>query len=83
MRSIPASEAKARFSELLSDVERGETIAITRHGKRIAEISPGREIDREQVLTAIEELRQLRQARPKTGISLAEILEWRHEGHRY
>src|SRR5947207_11889830 len=39
-REIPAAEAKARLSELLDAVERGETIAITRHGRRIARLTP-------------------------------------------
>ena len=37
MREVPATEAPARLSELLRTVERGETIAITRHGKAIAQ----------------------------------------------
>ena len=40
MRSIQSAEAKARFSSLLDEVERGETIVITRHGKPIARIVP-------------------------------------------
>jgi len=40
MRSIPVVEAKARFSALLAQVEAGEEIAITRHGKVIARLVP-------------------------------------------
>ena len=40
MRTIPVVEAKARFSALLSEVERGEEIAITRHGRVVARIMP-------------------------------------------
>ena len=40
MKSISATEAKAKFASLLSDVERGETVEITRHGKTIARLSP-------------------------------------------
>jgi prevent-host-death family protein len=51
MREIQASDAKARLSQLLDEVERGETIVITRHGRAIARIIPEsdrrrREIDR-------------------------------------
>lgn len=40
MREIQASQAKAHLSSLLDEVERGETIAITRHGKVIAQLRP-------------------------------------------
>ena len=40
MKHIQSSEAKARFSELLDQVEQGETIVITRHGKPVARIVP-------------------------------------------
>jgi prevent-host-death family protein len=46
MREIQASEAKIHLPRLLSDVERGETLIITRHGRRIARIVP--EVDRRQ-----------------------------------
>jgi len=40
MKSIAFAEAKARLSELVDDVEAGESIRITRHGKAVAEIHP-------------------------------------------
>lgn len=46
MREIQASEAKVHLPQLLDDVERGETLIITRHGRRIARIVP--EVDRRQ-----------------------------------
>lgn len=82
-RTIAATELKARLSEILSDVERGESIGITRHGKTIARIAPEGEVARADVHRSIEELRKLRASLPRTGITLDEILEWRHEGHRY
>jgi prevent-host-death family protein len=44
MREIQASHAKAHLPQLLDDVERGETLIITRHGRAIARIVP--EVDR-------------------------------------
>ncbi len=35
-----ASEAKAKWAELLDEVERGRTVRITRHGKTIARVVP-------------------------------------------
>lgn len=81
-REIQASEAKTHFARLLNEVERGETIIITRHGQAIARIVPEasqkrqREID--EALADIEELRK------HTGkVSIEEILALRHEGHKY
>jgi len=40
MRNIQVIEAKAKFSALLAEVEAGETIAITRHGRIVARLVP-------------------------------------------
>jgi len=40
MRAVSVAEAKAHLSELLSTVEAGEEIIITRHGRAIARVSP-------------------------------------------
>lgn len=42
MRSITATEASRRFSDLLDAVERGETITITRGNQAVAEIGRAR-----------------------------------------
>jgi len=76
-----ASEAKAKWAELLDEVERGRTIRITRHGKTIARVVPEADGRAGKVAEAIERLKALRE---KTGKApLAEILASRHEGHRY
>ena len=40
MREVPATGAKTHLAQLLSSDERGETIAITRHGRPIAHLVP-------------------------------------------
>ena len=40
MKNISVVEAKAHFSTLLHQVELGEHIAVTRHGKVIAHLVP-------------------------------------------
>jgi prevent-host-death family protein len=80
-REIQASEAKAHLPQLLDDVERGETLIITRHGRPIARIVP--EVDRrqEEVDRAIENIRALQK---KNGrITAEELLSARDEGRRY
>ena len=76
MKTIGAYEAKTHFSELLREVENGETIVVTRHGLPIARISPlGKEAD--DAAAAIEELlRYRREHRPTLdGISIRELIE--------
>ena len=40
MRNIQVVEAKAKFSAILAEVEAGETVAITRHGRIVARLVP-------------------------------------------
>ena len=81
MREIQASEAKAHLPQLLDEVERGETIVITRHGRAIARIVPEARRRQEEIDRAIETIKALRQ---RTGkITADEILSARHEGHKY
>ena len=42
MKNITVVEAKSRFSALLAEVEAGEEIAVTRHGKVVARLVPDR-----------------------------------------
>lgn len=81
MREIQASDAKARLANLLDEVERGETLIITRHGKPIARIvreADGRQDRIDRTLAEIDEFR-----RTMPPISLEDILSARHEGHKY
>jgi prevent-host-death family protein len=78
MRQIQLSSAKARFSELLDDVERGESILITRHGKAIARIVPEKSGRRKEIEEAIKAIKEIQK---KTGrITVEEILSARDEG---
>lgn len=54
--SIGACEAKAKLSELLDKVERGEQVVITRHGKPIARLVPEGGHDVAKALAAVEGL---------------------------
>lgn len=78
MRTIQASEAKTHLLRLLDEVERGETVVITRHGKPVARLSPQTEIDAERARRGIEMIREIR-TRTKP-VSLEEILAMRDEG---
>lgn len=81
MREVQASEAKTHLPALLDEVERGETVVITRHGKPIARLIP--EADRRQakIDRTLAEIDEFRKTMP--SLSLEEILSARHEGHKY
>lgn len=40
MKTVTASEASGRFSELLDEVRKGETILVTSQGELVAELRP-------------------------------------------
>jgi prevent-host-death family protein len=81
MREVQASEAKTHLPQLLDDVEHGETIIITRHGRPIARLVPDAEMRRAGVADAIATIKALRQGMGKAP--LQELLDARHEGHKY
>lgn len=80
MRQIQASEAKSRFLQLLDDVERGETLIITRHGQPVARLTSEADHRRDAVQRAKEEIRQLR---PRFGKATpAELIADRDSGRK-
>jgi prevent-host-death family protein len=85
MREIQASDAKAHLSRLLDEVERGETIVITRHGRAIARIIPEADRRQHEIDEAIENIKELRKeiVRDHGPVSVEEIISSIHEGHKY
>ncbi len=80
MREIQASDAKTHLPQLLDDVERGESLVITRHGRPIARLTPEVDRRREETDQAIAAITALRR---RTGkVTVAELLSARDEGHR-
>jgi prevent-host-death family protein len=80
MREIQASEAKTHLPQILDEVERGETVVITRHGRAIARLVPEAQRRQAEIDEAIAGLGALRQRVGK--ITVTELLTARHEGHR-
>ncbi len=83
MREVQATEVRTRLAELLRTVERGETIAITRHGKAVAHLVPAEEQERAQRQEAVARFRERRRLWRRIDMSTAEILAARHDGHRF
>jgi len=81
MREIQATDAKAHLAQLLTDVERGETIVITRHGRAIARLVPEAIQRQANVRKVKEQIAAFRQTMPALRVS--DILSARHEGHEH
>jgi len=81
MRDIQASDTLTRMPQILDEVERGETIRITRDGNVIARLMPEPQRRQEDVDKAIESIKALRKRMGK--ITIEEITSSLHEGHRY
>lgn len=80
MQTYQASEAKTHFLRILDDVERGESVLITRHGKTVARIQPETSFDPVRAKEAFDQIRELRKRTLPT--SLEEIHSARDEGRR-
>jgi prevent-host-death family protein len=59
-KSLPLAEAKATLSERVRDVENGDTVVITRHGRAVAALVP---------VEQLEHLERLRAAGPEGGLA--------------
>ncbi len=81
VREIQSSVVKARLPQFLDEVERGETIVITRHGRAVAHLVPAPERDRDRVRQALNGITALRHKTAR--VTLDELLASRHEGHKY
>lgn len=80
MSEVGVFEAKTHLPRLLKRVQAGERFVITRHERPVAELIPYRGADMDQVRTAIENLRELRESHSLGGLSIRELIE---EGRRY
>ena len=77
--NVKVGEAKTHLSELLSKVESGEEVIISRGNEPIAKLS--KVTKPSGVQAAIEGLRALRETNGSATVE--EILQWRDEGRRY
>lgn len=80
METIQASEAKTQLLRILDDVERGKSVVITRHGKRIARITPEPDASRERARRAFANIRALRELNSR--VTVEELLSARDAGRR-
>ena len=79
MKQVGVYDAKTHLPRLLAEVERGETVTITRHGRPVARLVPVSEKQR-TVEEAIQAMREFRRGRTLGGIKIKDLIE---EGRRY
>lgn len=80
MQSIGAFQAKTHFSALLEQVEKGESVLITKHGHPVAELIPCRyKKDQEKVKQTIQHLKSFAKKHTLGGIDWKTL---RDEGRR-
>ncbi len=77
MKVVGVYEAKTNFTELIREVQSGETVTVTKHGHPIARIAPIREV--QPVEDAIAQLKTLRESMRSDGLSVQAL---REEGRR-
>jgi prevent-host-death family protein len=82
MKSVGSYEAKTHLPRLLSQVEKGETITITKRGKPIAVLSPAQALPDQDVSAVIAQFRAYsqEQARKHGSLKAREIKEMIEEG---
>eukprot|EP01041_Mallomonas_annulata_P035215 gene35215-58128_t len=77
MKTMNARVANQNFSRLLSEVERGETVLITKNGKTVAELRPRADDPREDPVWRAnhERMLELMNAWADTGYRVGKITE--------
>lgn len=79
--TVKVGEAKTRLSELLARVEAGEEVVIQRGYEPIARLTPIDAIARRRA--AFHEMIAERDSGAIQRVRLDELMEWKHEGHRF
>jgi prevent-host-death family protein len=78
--TIAASDAKAKFSELLDRARRGESFSITLHGEEAAKLVPAKKTSREEIQEVIRQIKQSRTVLNPPGQQKLRIKELISEG---
>lgn len=80
MRTVGAYEAKTHLPRLLDEVEKGERITITKHGRPVAVLVPPDSVPEPDVEAFLERIREFRRGNRLGGLSIRELID---EGRRY
>ncbi len=84
MRTVGAFEAKTHLSQLLDQVESGETVVITRHGEPVAELVPARHRrDQAAIRALLAGIRRSREGKDRGAGAGTTIKELKTAGRKY
>lgn len=81
MNTMTVKEAEKHFKDLVQSVRDGQTIVLIEGGIELATIVPSHYPSKIEFEDLSDRFAAFRQT-IKSGISVEEILDWRHEGHR-
>ncbi|HEX4052625.1 MAG TPA: type II toxin-antitoxin system prevent-host-death family antitoxin [Tepidisphaeraceae bacterium] len=75
MRKIGSYELKTHLAQVLDDVEHGQSVIVTRHGKPIARILPSDRAQRQEASDAAEAIRNFPRSRLPEGVTIRGLIE--------
>lgn len=79
MRTIGSYELKTHLAQVLDDVEQGQSVIVTRHGKPIARIIPDDVAVEDRTKKAVQGLRDFQRVQLPTGVTIRSLID---EGRR-
>ncbi len=79
MRTIGAYEAKTHLPRLLDEVEKGERITITKHGRVVAVLVPPDAASARDIEAVLARFREFRKGNRLNGLTIRELID---EGRR-
>ena len=79
MKTVGSHEARKHLPRLLDQVERGESVTITRRGRPVARLVPADAENRRNARESVERLLKRRQK--LKGAPTDELIRSIHEGH--
>lgn len=75
MKSVGVYEAKTHLSRLLEEVDEGETVEITKHGRLVARLVPPDDAIKPDADAAIAAIRAARVGVRLDGLTIRELIE--------
>ena len=80
MKQLGVYDAKTHLAKLLDEVEKGESITITRHGRPVARLVPVPGRRKRAVAEVIAAIRQSRKGNRLDGLTVRELID---DGRRH
>jgi prevent-host-death family protein len=74
MKQLGAYEARTHLARVLDEVERGESFAITKHGRIVAHLVPPIRSGELTAAEAVDGLRRFRRGRRLKGVTFRELI---------